>query len=76
VPNGNNYGTLFAQHRSARVPTAWGWQSEVLAAYATVGGENPRTPPNTPPGAGGGEVDWPLRAQLAARFESQSGSNV
>jgi RAD3-like DEAD/DEAH box helicase len=39
VPNGNPYETLFARHRSARVPTLWGWQSEVLAAYATVGGD-------------------------------------
>ena len=37
MPNGSPYETLFARHRSARVPTLWGWQSDVLAAYATVG---------------------------------------
>jgi O6-methylguanine-DNA--protein-cysteine methyltransferase len=37
--NGNVYEALFARHRSAAVPTLWGWQTEVLAAYADVGGD-------------------------------------
>nr|MDP8928913.1 hypothetical protein [Actinomycetota bacterium] len=35
----NSYEALFARHRSARVPTLWGWQSEVLAAYSAVAGD-------------------------------------
>ena len=33
------YEQLFARHRSAHVPALWGWQTEVLAAYAGVGGD-------------------------------------
>src|SRR5262245_57547667 len=33
------YQTLFAQHRSAAVPTLWEWQSEVLAGYADIDGD-------------------------------------
>jgi hypothetical protein len=39
VPADNCYEALFARHRSATVPTLWGWQSEVLAAYADVDGD-------------------------------------
>src|SRR6266511_974443 len=37
--NGNVYEALFARHRSAAVPSLWGWQTEVLAAYADVSGD-------------------------------------
>jgi len=39
VATSNPYETLFAKHRSARVPTLWGWQSDVLSTYATVDGD-------------------------------------
>jgi hypothetical protein len=35
----NPYEVLFAQHRSASVPTLWPWQSEVLAGYAGTNGD-------------------------------------
>lgn len=39
MPATNPYEALFARHRSATVPTLWGWQSEVLEAYTGVAGD-------------------------------------
>jgi hypothetical protein len=33
------YEELFARHRSARIPSLWPWQSEVLAMYAQTAGD-------------------------------------
>jgi Helicase C-terminal domain/DEAD/DEAH box helicase len=33
------YEALFARHRSAEIPSLWPWQSEVLAAYASLDGD-------------------------------------
>jgi hypothetical protein len=35
----NPYEVLFAQHRSAAVPSLWPWQSEVLGAFAGIDGD-------------------------------------
>ena len=35
----SDYEELFAKHRSIAVPSLWGWQTEVLAAYAEVEGD-------------------------------------
>jgi hypothetical protein len=35
----NVYEELFSHHRSATIPALWGWQSEVLGAYAEVAGD-------------------------------------
>lgn len=39
MPDTNPYSALFAQHRSAAVPTLWDWQTEVLGAYASISGD-------------------------------------
>ncbi|HEY1776478.1 MAG TPA: helicase C-terminal domain-containing protein [Solirubrobacteraceae bacterium] len=39
VVESNPYEALFALHRSAAVPNLWPWQTEVLAAYAGIGGD-------------------------------------
>jgi Helicase C-terminal domain len=39
MPESSPYEELFASHRSATVPTLWGWQSEVLGAYVSVMGD-------------------------------------
>jgi hypothetical protein len=36
VSAANPYEELFARHRSATVPSLWGWQSEVLEAFTGV----------------------------------------
>lgn len=39
MSDGNPYEGLFARHRSAAIPALWGWQSEVLGAYAALSGD-------------------------------------